>query len=61
MVNKEFIVAGVRNLMFTNYGVEKDSLNVEDLVDSSLSMDENWAVIKPKVLVLCRKNNKSLF
>jgi len=61
VVNKEFSVAGVRNLMLTNYGVDPSLLDIESLVDGSISMSENWAIIKPKVIALCEKPHKSYF
>ena len=59
--NKAFKVAGVKNLMKINYGVSPDLIDVEAHVDDSLSMSENWYVLKPKVLMLCSKPHKILF
>ena len=59
--NKEFIVAGIQNLMVTNYDVSPSCLDIEHLVDSSLSFTENWNIIKPQVLQLCDKENKILW
>lgn len=46
--NKEFLVAGIRNLLKTNYGVEKDLIDVEAEVDSEISFSENWNHLKSK-------------
>ena len=48
--NKAFKVAGIRNLIKTNYGLAKDLFDIEALVDNSLSMAVNWSNIKPLVL-----------
>ena len=40
--NKAFKIAGIRNLIVTNYKLPKDILNLNDLVDDELSMAENW-------------------
>jgi len=53
--NKAFKVAGIQNLMKTDYDVEKDLIDVSARVDDSLSMSENWSVIKPMVLMLSNK------
>ncbi len=58
MVNKEFIVAGIKNLMKTNYDVDTDLINVEDKVDSTITMSENWSNIKEEVLLLYPKKQK---
>ena len=58
MVNKEFIVAGIKNLMKTNYDVDTDLINVEDKVDSTITMSENWSNIKEEVIFLCPKKQK---
>ncbi len=57
MKNKEFTIAGIKNLMKTNYGVPADLIDLESHVDSSLSMPENWFKIKEKVLILCTKES----
>jgi hypothetical protein len=59
--NKEFLVAGIQNLMKTNYNVEIHQIDVESEVDSSIGFTENWENIKPKVLQLCEKPHKMLF
>jgi len=51
--NKDFIVAGIINLMRTNYNVQAGLLDIEAIVDETLSFEENWNNIKPKVLQLC--------
>lgn len=56
--NKEFKVGGIKNLMKTNYSVPTDLIDLHSLVDSKLTMSENWYRIKPKVLLLCTKQNK---
>jgi hypothetical protein len=56
--NKEFKIGGIKNLMKTNYDVPTDLIDLEALVDSKLTMSENWYKIKRKVLLLCRKQNK---
>lgn len=56
--NKEFKIGGIRNLMKTNYSVPTDLIDLTALVDSKLTMSENWYRIKPKVLLLCTKQNK---
>jgi len=55
--NKEFTIAGIKNLMKTNYNVPTDLIDLESHVDSSLSMPENWFKIKKKVLILCTKQS----
>ena len=61
MENKSFKVAGIANLIKRNYNVEVDLLDLEALIDNSLSMAENWFNIKPKVLMLCPKPFKIMF
>jgi hypothetical protein len=46
--NKEFLVAGIRNLLKTNYCIAFDVIDVEAEVDSTLSFQENWKFIKEK-------------
>lgn len=55
MENRAFKIAGIRNLMKTNYAVNPRLIDIEALVDDTLSMSENWFLIKEKVLLLCRK------
>ena len=59
--NKAFKIAGIRNLIERNYGVPSDLLSLDDLIDDSIGMAENWNEIKPKVLELCGKPNKLLY
>lgn len=61
MKNKEFTIAAIKNLCKRNYGVNPAQLDLEALVDSTLSMPENWFKIKNKVLMLCQKEHKLLF
>ena len=62
MENKAFKIAGIKTLMEKNYSVEIDLIDLEALIDDSLSMSENWYNnIKPKVLELCTKPYKILF
>ncbi len=46
MVNKEFIVVGIKNLLKRNYKIDTQTIDVESLVDSSLTFGENWTIIK---------------
>ena len=59
--NRAFKIAGIRNLMKTNYGVSRNAIDLEALVDDKLKMSENWSVIKEQVLALCQKENKILY
>ena len=53
MENKAFKIAGIRNLLNTNYKISSDLIDVKSLVDDSLSMSENWYNnVKPKVDLL---------
>lgn len=53
MENKAFKIAGIRNLLNTNYKISSDLIDVKSLVDNSLSMSENWYNnVKPKVDLL---------
>ena len=49
MKKKIWIVEGIKNLLKTNYGIDTDTVNVDDLVDNSLTFGENWAIIKEKI------------
>lgn len=40
--NKAFKIAGIKNLITRNYKLPADALNLEDLIDSSIGMSENW-------------------
>ena len=48
--SKEFIVAGIRNLLKRNYNIASDTIDVWSLVDSTLTFQENWAIVKEFVL-----------
>ena len=49
MVNKEFIVAGIKNLLKRNYGINPQTVDIDALVDSTLSFSENWFIIKDMI------------
>jgi lipopolysaccharide biosynthesis regulator YciM len=49
MVNKEFIVAGIKNLLRRNYAIDPQTVDVEAYVDSTLEFGENWTIIKEMV------------
>jgi len=59
--NRAFKIAGIKNLIRTNYEVPTDLLDINALVDNKLSMSENWYNIKPKVMLLCKKENKFMW
>lgn len=61
MENKAFKIAGIKNLMTTNYSVPVDLIDIESEIDNTLSMAENWYKIKEKVLILCQKEHKTIF
>lgn len=61
MENKAFKVAGIKNLMTTNYSVPIDLIDLDSEINDSLSMAENRYRIKPKILMLCEKKQKGLF
>lgn len=46
--NKEFLVAGIKNLLKTNYNIIPDLIDIESEVDTSLSFQENWRLIHDK-------------
>lgn len=46
--NTETMIAGIRNLLITNYGYDGDEVDVEALVDPTLTFGENWNAIKLK-------------
>lgn len=53
MENRAFKVAGIKNLIKFNYKLSPSLIDVEALVDDTLSMSENWYNnIKPKVMQL---------
>jgi len=52
--NKDFIIAGIRNLLKRNYNIEFDVIDVVAEVDSTLTFSENWTHIKDRyVSVRC--------
>lgn len=54
--NREFIVAGIKNLLQTNYKLEADLYDIEAEVDSTLTFCENWYAFKEKYhisLLIC--------
>ncbi len=53
--NKEFLVAGIRNLLKTNYCIAFDVIDIEAEVDSTLSFQENWKFIKEKYHIISLK------
>jgi len=61
MENRAFKIAGIKNLIKRNYNVSTSELDINALVDDSISMSENWYNIKDKVLMLCNKENKLMF
>ena len=61
MENKAFKIAGIKLLIKKNYDVPVDLIDLEALVDESLTMRENWFNIKRDVLDNCRKPHKILF
>lgn len=61
MENRDFKIAGIRNLMRTNYGLSGDEVDLHALVDDGLSMSENWLLVKKKVLLLCPKRHKNMW
>ena len=44
--NKDFIIAGIRNLLKRNYNIEFDIIDIVAEVDSTLTFGENWTHIK---------------
>lgn len=62
MENKAFKIAGIRNLMITNYGLTGKELDLEALVDDNISMAENWHnCLKPKVFALLEPTIKMMY
>lgn len=45
MVNKEFIVEGIKNLLRRNFSINPETIDVEALVDSKLTYGENVTLI----------------
>jgi len=50
MVNIEFIEAGIKNLIRTNYELDPQNFDINSMIDPKLTFSENWDKIKPKVL-----------
>lgn len=48
MHNHKSIVAGIKNLLKTNYGYAGDEVDVDALVDDTLTFQENWNRVKRK-------------
>lgn len=46
--NKEFIVAGIKNLLKINYNIIPDLIDIESEVDTKLTFSENFQKIKEK-------------
>jgi len=46
MKNKEFIVAGIKNLLKRNYRIDPNTIDIESYVDTTLTFYENWNEIK---------------
>ena len=44
-MNKACQIAGIK-LLLRNYKIESDLIDLESLVDSSISFPENWTLIK---------------
>jgi hypothetical protein len=61
MENRAFKIAGIKNLMKTNYNVPTDLIDLEAEIDDTLSMSENWNNLKEKILMLCEKETKILW
>jgi hypothetical protein len=61
MENRAFKIAGIKNLMKTNYNVPTDLIDLEAEIDDTLSMIENWNNLKEKILMLCEKETKILW
>lgn len=50
-VNKSFIVAGIKNLLKKNYSIDPQTVDIEALVDETLTYGENWTIIKEMINV----------
>ena len=59
-MNKKFIVEGIKNLLKTNYNIEKDVIDVESEVDTSLTFQENWNIIKNKYVKILMKEHGNI-
>lgn len=54
--NKTFQVEGIKNLITRNYRLPTDIFDIDAMVDKTLTFQENWNIIKPKVLMLVKDN-----
>jgi len=54
--SKQFIVAGINNLLKRNYSIDTDTIDVWALVDSTLTFQENWTIVKEYML-----SNKEIY
>ena len=48
MANKQFMVARIKQLI-NKMGYESDLIDVDSLVDSTLTLKENWEIIKQDI------------
>ena len=48
-MNKQFIVAGIKNLLKRNYHIDPQTVDVFAYVDETLTFGENWTEIKELV------------
>lgn len=53
--NKSFKINAIKMLITRNYNVDISMFDLESEIDDSLTMSENWSIIKPKVLILWGK------
>ena len=58
--NKSFMVNGIRNLLKRDYKIEKDIIDIEAEVDSTLTFQENWNNIKRKYIKPTSKEAKDI-
>lgn len=49
-MSKQMQVEGIRNILFTNYQIDKDLIDLEHEVDSFLSYSENLNIILEKFI-----------
>ena len=50
VVNKSFILNGIKMILEKNYGINTDTMiDLEAEIDETLSFEENWTIIKEKV------------
>lgn len=62
MENRAFKIAGIKNLITRNYKLPNDIIDLEALVDDTLSMSENWYNnVKEKVKVALPKLDLYLY